>query len=101
MVDRLRAFVIITLLAFAAPLHASLLLGLEGPTPTEARALAQAEHDHASYTLPPDKLTRAKALRRIGETLAISGTLWTPLQLLLLLATGAAAWMRKNAEHAI
>lgn len=99
MTDRLRALVAVLLLAMAAPLHAGPLRGLEGPTPTEARALAQAEHDHTSYTLPPDKLLKAKALNRIADALAVSNTLWTPLQLLLLLATGVAVWMRRTAER--
>jgi STE24 endopeptidase len=103
MAARLRDFAIASmiLLVFAAPLRASVLRGLEGPTPSEAAALAQAEHDHTAYTLPPEKLAKAQALHRIEDTLAVSGTLWTPLQLLLLLVTGAAAWMRNTAERIV
>ena len=99
MSDSLRTCLILLILAITTPLHGTALRGLEGPTPTEAAALAQAAQDHTSYTLTYGKLVKAQALRRIGDTLAVSNTLWTPLQLLLFLVTGAAAWMRDTAER--
>lgn len=96
----LRLVALLLLLILSAPLHAGPLRGLEGPTPTEAAALARAESDHTSYSLPPDQLAKAKALHRIEEILAVSGSIWTPLQLLLILASGAAAAIRDIAERA-
>jgi STE24 endopeptidase len=63
-------------------------------TPAEARAAAIAAQDSTAYTLPPQKLAKAVALNRTAMTLTAAATVWTPLQLVLILATGAAAWMR-------
>jgi Zn-dependent protease with chaperone function len=63
-------------------------------TVTEAQAMRFAEHDRTAYTLPPEKLQKAIALNRLRMELEVGGTLWTPIQLGLLLALGAAARMR-------
>jgi STE24 endopeptidase len=63
-------------------------------TPTEARAELIAARDSTAYTLPPEKLKKAIALDRIGMSLTVGGTAWGLVQLVLILATGAAARMR-------
>ena len=50
------------------------------------------------YSLPPDKLAKAQHLSTIHVTLHFVNVVWSVLQLLLLLATGAIAWMRDRAE---
>ena len=66
-------------------------------TPAEALAERTAARNATAYTLPPDKLRKAIALNHIGETLSIAGSLWTPLQLGLILILGIAARMRDAA----
>ncbi|MGP8258484.1 MAG: M48 family metalloprotease [Acidobacteriaceae bacterium] len=63
-------------------------------TPTEAQAERIASHDSAAYTLPPEMLQRAVALSRTDRILTVAGTVWMPVQLLLVLVLGVAAWMR-------
>jgi len=53
-----------------------------------------AEHDRTAYVLPPEKLQKAIALDRLRMELEVGGTLWTPIQLGLLLALGVVARMR-------
>jgi STE24 endopeptidase len=53
-----------------------------------------------SYHLPPGKLAKAERLEHDGVGLHIAGVLWSILQVLLLLATGAAAWMQTAARRA-
>ncbi|GAC1415674.1 MAG: M48 family metallopeptidase [Acidobacteriaceae bacterium] len=77
----------------------SILSGLAGPTRTEASALRAAARNPTAYTLPPEKLAQATALHRIEETLTLSAAVWTPLQLLLLLALGCSARFRDVAER--
>jgi Zn-dependent protease with chaperone function len=62
-------------------------------TPTEAQAEHIAVHNSTAYTLPPAELQKAVALNRTGRTLAVAGAVWMPLQLLLILVFGLAAWM--------
>lgn len=100
MPGRLQFLTLLLILILAKPLHAGLFRGLEGPTPAEATAIAQARYDHTSYSLPEDKLAKAQALHRIEEMVAVSSSVWTPLQLLLVLSCGLAAWMRDTAERA-
>jgi Zn-dependent protease with chaperone function len=66
-------------------------------TPTEAHASKIAVQNSTAYTLPHAKLEKATALNRIRMTLDIAATVWTPLQLLLILILGGAAWMRDAA----
>ncbi len=66
-------------------------------TPTEAWAERQAEHNSTAYILPPAKLQQAVALSRVRRTLDLADALWTPAQLLLLLALGAAERMGRIA----
>jgi STE24 endopeptidase len=63
-------------------------------TPTEAKAAQFAARDRTAYTLPPAKLEKAVALERVEMTMAIVGTAWTLIQLILILALGWAARMR-------
>ena len=53
--------------------------------------------DAGRYTLPPDKLDRAITYSRARTTLAFVDEAWGALVLLLLLTTGAAAWMQRKA----
>jgi Zn-dependent protease with chaperone function len=63
-------------------------------TPTEAQAARIAAHNATAYTLPPALLQKAVALGRTRRMLEVAYAVWTPVQLLLLLALGVAAWMR-------
>jgi STE24 endopeptidase len=89
--------------ALAVPAHGlgrfqALMARLPGATtPTEAAAENLARRDSTAYTLPPEKLRKAVALHHIDETLTIAGSIWTPLQLILILAFGIAARMRDGA----
>ncbi len=49
------------------------------------------------YSLPPAKLAQARHLSSLRVTLGLGGRLWSILQLILLLATGAVALMRDAA----
>jgi STE24 endopeptidase len=66
-------------------------------TPAEAQAAQFAAHDTTAYTLPPGKLEKAVALDRTGRRLTVTREVWTLVQLVLLLALGAAARMRNVA----
>ncbi len=68
-------------------------------TPTEAQALREAAQNRTAYTLPPEKLRQAQALFRTRTTLHFVGEGWGILQVILLLAAGAPAWMRDVAER--
>jgi Zn-dependent protease with chaperone function len=68
--------------------------GLAAQTVAEAQATRFAEHDRTAYTLPPVKKQKAITLERLRMVLEIGGTLWTPIQLGLLLALGVVARMR-------
>jgi len=72
---------------------------LSRETPTEARADRLATLDRAAYTLPPGKMEKAVALSRVDRTLAVTGTVWTPVQLLLILALGIVARVRDLATR--
>jgi Zn-dependent protease with chaperone function len=65
-----------------------------GMTPTEAKADRFAVRDRTAYTLPPEKLAKAVAITRISEVYAPADTVWTVLQLVLILGLGIAARMR-------
>ena len=77
------------LTSLAYPAH-----GLAAQTVAEAQATRFAEHDRTAYTLAPEKLQKAIALDRLRMVLEVGGTLWTPIQLGLLLALGVVARMR-------
>ena len=69
-----------------------------GRTPTEARALYEAEINRATaYTLPPEKLKKAQTKAQIRHWLHFGGEAWSILQVLLLLGTGAVAWIQRTA----
>jgi Zn-dependent protease with chaperone function len=68
-------------------------------TPTEAAAIAAANHDHTAYTLPPDKLAKAQALYRVRVALDFGATLWSIVALVLILELGIAARMRNFAVN--
>ncbi len=63
----------------------------------ETTASHQSTQNHAAYSLPPDKLKTAIEYTRKRVILNFVGTAWGILQLLLLLAFGTAAWMRRVA----
>src|SRR6185437_12219027 len=77
-----------------AAVFAAAWVRLTGTTPTEARAERIAAVDRTAYTLAGDDLTRAEALGRIERRMEITGAVWTPATLLILLVTGLAARMR-------
>lgn len=59
---------------------------------------AVAAKQTAAYTLPPDKLRKSEALYKLDQTLAIFGTLYSWLVLLLVLYSGLGAKYREWAE---
>ena len=63
-------------------------------TPAEAQADRVAATGTTAYTLSGETLARAEALGRIERRMGIAGAVWMPAALLLLLLSGAAAWMR-------
>ncbi|GAC1422786.1 MAG: M48 family metallopeptidase [Acidobacteriaceae bacterium] len=77
----------------------SMLSGIAGPTVAEVAALRVAARNQTAYTLPPEKLVKATALHRIEETLTLSDTVWTPVQLMLILALGWSARYRDMARR--
>lgn len=79
----------VLLAALAYPAH-----GLVAQTVAEVQATRFAEHDRTAYSLPPEKQQKAIVLDRLRMELEVGGTLWTPIQLGLLLALGAVARMR-------
>ena len=93
--EGMRALALVAALLIAG----GLLRGLAGATPTEATALHEAAHATGYYSLPAAKLAQAAALHRVEEMLAIGGTLWTPVQLVLLLALGWVARMRDASQR--
>ena len=58
----------------------------DAPQPS-AQAQASAPHSEQAYSLPPDKLAKAKTLNKIRLTLDIAGTLWGLVVLWWLLAS--------------
>ncbi len=87
------------LLPFAVSAHAA-------ETPAEHAANVYAAQQVAShplhgnipdYSLPPDNLAKAQHLSTIGTTLHFVEIAWSILSLLLLLWSGAIAWMRDRA----
>lgn len=68
-------------------------------TPTEAAAIAAANKDHSAYSLPPDKLVKARALYHVRVALDFGSTLWGLVVLLLILQLGVAARMRNVAVN--
>ena len=82
------------LLATLAAIFSITISRFARETPTEAQAERIASHDSAAYTLPPAMLQTAVVLSRTHRMLAVAGTVWMPVQLLLVLVLGVAAWMR-------
>jgi Zn-dependent protease with chaperone function len=70
------------------------------PTPTVATGTAPAATPTTAYTLPPDKLTKAKALYDLRIKLFIIGTIYGLVQLLAILYLGIMARYRDWAEKA-
>jgi Zn-dependent protease with chaperone function len=93
---RLRT-VLLSLFAFVALLMAP--AAHASTTPTEAKALAAAENDHTAYSLPPDKLAKAEALKRIHYISYGVGQVWGFVSLLLLLQLGIVARIRNVAVN--
>ena len=88
----------LTVLVVAVLLAAGWRLGRT--TGAERQAALFAGGDRTAYTLPPDKMQKAVALDRTRIALTAVATVWTPLQLWLILAVGGAARMRDLAERA-
>jgi Zn-dependent protease with chaperone function len=82
------------LLATLAAVFAITIGRFASETPAEAQAERIAAHNSTAYTLPPAELQKAVALNRTGRNLAVADTVWVPVQLLLVLVLGVAAWMR-------
>lgn len=70
--------------------------GAQHPVTTSENRTANREQRPA-YTLPPEKLAKAIRYSRARTTLGFVDTGWGIAVLLLLLATGAAAWMARRA----
>lgn len=92
-------FLLLLLLVFATPLHAS-------TTPAEkaANEAAQRELDSSpklgnipSYSLPPAALTKAQHLDAVGTVLHFGGSIWSLVYTVLLLATGTFGAMQRVA----
>jgi len=75
------------------------------PPPDQAQAQSQPTQpgSEQAYSLPPDKLAKAKALNKIRITLEIAGSLWGIIFLWWLLASRAAArlerWTQRQASR--
>lgn len=87
-----------TVLVVAALFAAGWHLG--HTTEAERKAAHFAASNHTAYALPADKMQKAVALDHARIWLTVVETLWTPLQLWLILALGGAARMRDLAERA-
>jgi STE24 endopeptidase len=97
---KLVTFAILILLVFALFPHA---LHAQTAAPSAASAALSDSNTSApttEYTLPPDKLAKAKALYDIRGTLRIIGTVWGFVVLLGILYLGIAAKYRDWAEKA-
>lgn len=90
--------IVLLLIALAALLTAPSWIGRA--TPTEAHALHQAAHDSNAYVLPPAKLKVAQGLFRTRTILYFAGSLWSIVQLALLLALGIPPRLRNIAVNA-
>ena len=71
--------------------------GCTRTTPTEAKAIAVAQHDHTAYTLPPQRLAKAHRIATLYDTLYVVGTAWGMVSLWLILRLGVAARIRQFA----
>ncbi len=69
------------------------------PTPTQAAAIAAAEHDHTTYSLPPEKLAKAQHLEAVRTVTHFGSTFWSILTLFLILQLGIAARIRNVANN--
>jgi STE24 endopeptidase len=85
------------LLATLAIVFAIAISRFSTQTPAEAQAERIAVHNSTAYMLPPALLKKAVALGRTGRTLAVADTVWMPVQLILILVFGMAAWMQRIA----
>ena len=74
------------------PASAAFAAAQSTPPPDSSQPTAQAQFkSEPAYSLPPDKLAKAKALNRIRLTTDLAGTLWGLAVLWWLLASRAAA----------
>jgi len=69
-------------------------------TPAEVQAQHQAAHDSTAYMLSPAKLKQAQGLFRTRTILYFAGSLWSIVQLALLLALGIPPRLRNMAVNA-
>jgi len=82
------------LLAALAAVFSVTIDHLARETPSEAQAERIAIDNSTVYSLPPALLQKAATLSRTVRILTIADTFWTPIQLLLVLVLGVAAWMQ-------
>jgi STE24 endopeptidase len=88
-----------TLLISLVALLALVPLGCSRTTPTEAAAIAAARNDHTAYTLPPEKLVKARHIARFYDSMYFAGAGWGILSLWLVLELGIAARLRDAATR--
>ncbi len=73
------------------------------PAPAQAQTQPAQPHSEQAYSLPPDKLAKARTLNKIRLTLDITGSLWGLVFLWWLLASRSAArlehWARKRTRY--
>ena len=101
MLLRYLRFTLLAVLAFSVLGSHSSLAQSETAAASQQRAeQQQTAQGHAVYTLSPEKLKVAIEYTRKRTNLGFIDTGWGILQLVLLLALGAAAWMRKVAVNA-
>ena len=100
----LRSFLWLILLALLPSL--AVMPARASETAAEHAANVYADHELRShplhtnvpdYSLPPEKLAKAQHLSTIRVTLHFASVVWSVLEVLLLLATGAVAGMRDRA----
>jgi Zn-dependent protease with chaperone function len=91
--------VLLLVIALAALLTAPSWINRD-VTPAEIQALHQAAHDSTAYMLSPAKLKQAQGLFRTRTILYFAGSLWSIVQLALLLALGIPPRLRNMAVNA-
>jgi STE24 endopeptidase len=100
---RLLAGCLFILLGAAAARFAGAQSSPTPPPPAQAQTQASQHPSEPAYSLPPDKLAKAKTLNRIRITLDIAGSLWGLVFLWWLLASRNAArlehWTQRRSRR--
>lgn len=84
----------------ASPAATPAIAPASSATPPAAQLMAAPARPTTEYTLPPDKLAKAKALYDLGGKLRIIGTVWSFAVILGILYLGIGARYRDWAEKA-